>query len=172
MLNSFSRIDFSKAKIDFRQLNNLSLGSFDKVINANNKDGIISFEYRMHSHYISNDIIVKLDFSSDKSDNSNNGYLKGYTITDKNDNILFKSEVHGLHYDNLNLLLLSFYDFYYYYLLRKKLADFRSLNRKDASCKKKLSEIQDEIDYFLRDKSKSLNQDLAYICSCSVGCAD
>ena len=162
MLNSFSRIDFSKAKIDFRQLNNLSLGSFDKVINANNKDGIISFEYRMHSHYISNDIIVKLDFSSDKSDNSNNGYLKGYTITDKNDNILFKSEVHGLHYDNLNLLLLSFYDFYYYYLLRKKLADFRSLNRKDASCKKKLSEIQDEIDYFLRDKSKSLNQDLAY----------
>lgn len=162
MLNPSSRIDFSKAKVDFQQLNNLSLGTFDKVINAGNTDGIISFEYRMHSHYISSDIIVRLKFSSDKSDNSNNGYLIGYSISDKDDNLLFSSEEHGLHYDNLNLLLHSFHNFYVYYQLRKQLADFRELHRKDATSKKKLSAIQKEIDNFLKDKSKTLSQDLTY----------
>ena len=159
MLNINSRIDFSKAKVDFHHLNNLSLGSFDKVINSESKDNTISFEYRMHSHYISSEIIVRLNFSSDKSDNSNNGYLKSYTISDKDDNLLFASEEHGLHCDNLNLLLPSFHDFYCYYLLRKRLADFKELQRKDNAGKKKLSAMQEEIDNFLNN---TLKQDLTY----------
>lgn len=162
LANSIPQMDLSKAKIDFQQLNNLSLGSFDKVINTENKDGIITLEYRMHSHYLSSDISIRLDFSSDKSDNRNNGYLKGYTILDKDGNKLFASEEHGLHYDNLNLLLPSFHDFYLYYLMRKRLNDFINLNRKDASSKRKIGVLQDEIKSFLNDKSKTLSQDLAY----------
>lgn len=157
-----SRIDFSKAKIDFQQINKLCLGTYDKVINEDNTDGIISFEYRMHSHFIANDIIVRMDFSADKSENNKNAYLTGYSISDKDDNLLFASKEHGLHYDNLNLLLNSFHDFYRYFLLRKQLADFNELHRKDAAIKKKSEEKKKEIEVFLKDKNEALGQDLTY----------
>ena len=37
MQNPYSRIDFSKVKIDFQHLNYLSLGNFNKVINKRKK---------------------------------------------------------------------------------------------------------------------------------------
>ena len=160
--NYDSRIDFSRAKIDFQQNNNLSLGTFDKVINENNSDGIISFEYRMHSHFISDDIIVKMYFSADKSENSKNGYLTSYSIFDKDHNMLFSSTEHGLHCDNLNLLLHSYHNFFRYYLLRKQLADFGELGREDAAIQKREEEKTKEIELFLKDNSETLKQDLTF----------
>lgn len=162
MQNPSSRIDFSKAKIDFQQNINLSLGTFDKVINEGNKNGNITFEYRMHSHYIASDVIVRMHFSSDKSENSRNGYLTSYTISDKDDNLLFSSEEHGLHYDNLNLLLPAFHDFYQHFLLTKQLRDLIGLNGKNGSIKKKVDEKNREIEEFLKDKSDTLVHDLKY----------
>lgn len=162
MPNLDSRIDFSKAKIDFQQLNALSLGTFNKVINEGNTDGIISFEYSLHSHYLAADITVKMNFSADKSENSSNGYLTGYTIADRDGNILFASEEHGLHYDNLNLLLHPFKDLYQYFLLRKQHADIIELNRNNPAINKKVKDKENEIEAFLIDKSRTLRQDLTY----------
>lgn len=160
--NPFLRIDFQHAKMDFQKNNNLSLGAFNKVINNGNADGIIYFEYRMHSHFISDDIVVKIKFSADKSENSNNGYLIGYIISDKDGHVLFSSEEHGLHYDNLNLLLYSFHDFYRYYLLTKQLSDLKEHAKKNESFQKKVVEKNIEIEEFLKNKSKTLSLDLTF----------
>ena len=162
MQNASSRIDFSKSKMDLQQNTNLSLGTFDKVINEDNSNGKITFEYRMHSHYIASDIIVRMNFSSDKSENSKNGYLTSYTISDKDDHVLFSSEEHGLHYDNLNLLFHAFNDYYQYYLLRRQMGDLIELNRKNGSIKKKVDEKKREIEEFLKDKSDTLVSDLSF----------
>lgn len=162
VLNPESRIDFSNAKIDFQQINRLSLGTFNKVINEDNTDGLISFEYRMHSHYLSNEIVVKMNFSADKSENDKNGYLISYSISDKEGHMLFSSEENGLHCDNLNLLLHSFHDLYKGFLLRKQLSDLRELAEDKPTFNKKVTKKEIEIDDFLKDKSATLGQDLTY----------
>lgn len=71
----------------------LKLGRFDSAVNAGSKDKVMTFEYEIDSLSLGCPVIVSLDFISDKDDAMNNGWLKSVTITNRDEEVVYKAIV-------------------------------------------------------------------------------
>ena len=73
-------LSLSRYKLDFSKRPNSLLGEFSKVVNKKSTDNSISFQYRVHSHMLCEDVNVEFVFSTLKGDDQGNGYLKSLSM--------------------------------------------------------------------------------------------
>ncbi len=109
--NVFKEIDLKKHKLDFTKDTTISLGNFNRVRNKGSKGNTITFMYQVHSLLLGEDIKVSMEFSSDKNDALNEGYLKKITIYNLDDDIIYTSSEDEPCTANYNLILKNFFRF-------------------------------------------------------------
>ena len=85
-LKNVEKIDWSTLKVYFKEL---GLGRFDKIINRNSKDDIITITYKIMSNYINEELIVKRVFKAEK-DILNGGKLIEFSIEKQDGSLIYK----------------------------------------------------------------------------------
>ena len=79
-------IPSTELKVYFKEL---GLGRFDKIINRNSKDDIITITYKIMSYYINEELIVKRVFKAEK-DILNGGKLIDFSIEKQDGSLIYR----------------------------------------------------------------------------------
>lgn len=114
---AYERIDLKKHKLDFTQDTTFSLGNFSRIRHKGSEDKTITFQYLVHSLLLGEDVKVSMVFVSDDNDALNEGYLKGITILNMDDEIIYTSSNEEPCSANYNLIINNFFRFAYGQLL-------------------------------------------------------
>lgn len=82
---------FTNGRIDFTKRPYSLLGDFDKVLNRNSKDGMITIEYSTYSIAYDGEITVRLKFGRDEKDDLHNAFLQEICFLDSDGYIIYQS---------------------------------------------------------------------------------
>lgn len=123
LVNSFlkglkqdNNIDFSlktleNKKIDFSSYPHNLLGRFDKVVHNKSKQNCFSVKYTNYSFLLSQEVHVKLVFSTDKNDGLNNGYIDTITLSLGTEPFFHYNRKANIATANINLIKTKCLDF-------------------------------------------------------------
>jgi len=73
-------INLPKYKLDFSKQPTFMLGSFDKVISKKSTDDTLTFQYRVHSHMLCEDVDVEFVFGKLDGGKEEDGYLLSFSL--------------------------------------------------------------------------------------------
>ena len=110
---AYKRVDLNKHKLDFSQDTTYNLGNFSRVIHKGSEDNTITFEYTIHPLILGEDIIISLEFESDKNDVLCQGYIKAITLKKISGDVIYSSSKKNPVKANYNLLINNFFRFVY-----------------------------------------------------------
>lgn len=89
------KIDLSKYSLDFTNYPNNLLGNFNSVVHKGTSTPEITFEYKVYSRMLANDITVQLVFATDENDGLRNGWLDKITISSDEGQIFSSDKKEG-----------------------------------------------------------------------------
>ena len=110
---AFNRIDLKKHKLDFGKDTTFSLGNFQRVLPNGSDNKSITFQYRVHSLLLGEDVDVSLTFGPEDNDELLEGYIKEIAIRNTAGETVYSSSKENPCSANYNLILSSFYRFVY-----------------------------------------------------------
>ena len=110
-VNYFSLKTLENKKIDFNSYPHNLLGRFDKVVHNKSKLNSFSVEYTNYSFLLSQEVHVKLVFSTDKNDDLNNGYIDTLTLSLGAESFFHYNRKANIATANINLIKTKCLDF-------------------------------------------------------------
>ena len=110
---AFNRIDLKKHKLDFGKDTTFSLGNFLRVLHHGSDSKSITFQYRVHSLLLGEDVDVSLTFGPEGNDELLEGYIKEIAIKNMAGETVYSSSKENPCSANYNLIVSSFYRFVY-----------------------------------------------------------
>ena len=110
---AFNRIDLKKHKLDFGKDTTFSLGNFLRVLHHGSDNKSITFQYRVHSLLLGEDVDVSLTFGPEGNDELLEGYIKEIAIRNMAGETVYSSSKENPCSANYNLIVSSFYRFVY-----------------------------------------------------------
>ena len=110
-VNYFSLKTLENKKIDFNSYPHNLLGRFDKVVHNKSKQNCFSVEYTNYSFLLSQEVHVKLVFSTDKNDGLNNGYIDTITLSLGTESFFHYNRKANIATANINLIKTKCLDF-------------------------------------------------------------
>ena len=100
------KIDLSSHELDFTKKPHNLLGKFSKVVNNRSEGKSITFEIRVHSLMLTQDVNLELIFSVDED--YFNGFLSSISIKKLDDTVIYSSKIDSNPIGNLYCLLPEF----------------------------------------------------------------
>ncbi len=102
-LNTY-RLDFSDYPLN-------TLGNYNRIVNWQSTNSVITFEYTVYSLMLSKEVTVKLQFDKQDGDELNDGYLTSVQIRLDEENVIFSSDTENGTHAWLNLIKQDAIDF-------------------------------------------------------------
>ena len=84
-------IDLTKFKLDFTNSMDNILGNFNQVKNRNSDSETIDYAYIVYSYMLDMPVLVQLKFANDENDGLGNGYIKEFSFSDLDNNLIYQS---------------------------------------------------------------------------------
>lgn len=103
-----ANIDLQHYNLNFHKKTTSSLGNFERIINRDSDDPRISYEYKMHSPMLGEDVIISLVFYMSDNDIRKEGKLYSFTIRNSKGKIIYSSGKDSSIYFDFNLIKESF----------------------------------------------------------------
>lgn len=108
---AFNRIDLKKHKLDFGKDTTFSLGNFLRVLHHGSDNKSITFQYRVHSLLLGEDVDLSFVFVTDENDELREGFICEISISKVNGEVIYSSSETNPCTANYNLILYNFFRF-------------------------------------------------------------